>query len=157
VQAARQLNEPPPIIMLDGAAAFPGSYESWRDAMPDHDPALPLSADEDVILLYTSGTTGQPKGVRISNLNYGAILSAAPQVQGFSYSAGETVASTMPLFHVAGINAGMTALSQGCKVVPVTHFVPEDFLRLLEEMKVEHAFLAPTMINALLHVAPASN
>jgi acyl-CoA synthetase (AMP-forming)/AMP-acid ligase II len=154
VQAARKLLEPPPIIMLDGAAAFPGSFESWRDAMPDHDPGLPLSADDDVVLLYTSGTTGQPKGVRISNRNYGALLAAAPSVQGFSYSAGDTVASTMPLFHVAGINAGMTALSQGCRVVPVTHFMPEDFLALLDDMKVDHAFLAPSMINSLLNAKP---
>lgn len=158
VQAARQLRAPPAMLVLDGAAAFPGSFENWRDSMPQYDPAIPLSADDDLVLLYTSGTTGQPKGVRINNRNYAALLAAVPHVPGFSYAAGDTVASAMPLFHVAGINAGMSALAQGCKVVPVAQFVPERFLALIEEMKIDHAFLAPTMISALLraeHTGPS--
>ncbi len=143
----------PRVIVLDARDGETSAYQRWRDAAPAFDPRLEVSADDDVLLLYTSGTTGQPKGVRIKNENYSCVLSAFSQVPGFSYPVGETIATTMPLFHIAGINAGVSGLCQGGKVLPVRDFVPLKFLELIASERVNSAFLAPTMISALLNTA----
>ena len=149
-EAASILPCPLRLIVLDADASRHEAYARWRDAAPAKDPALQPAPGDDLLLLYTSGTTGHPKGVRLTNLNYQCFLGAITDVPGFSYGAGETVFSTMPLFHVAGINVGMAGLAQGCTVVLVSDFVARDFLRVMEQSRANHAFLAPSMIVALL-------
>src|SRR3546814_15636546 len=60
--------------------------------------------------LYTSGTTGLPKGVVLTNANYRTFLEAATEVDGFAYGEDETVVIVMPLFHVAGTNVSFSGL-----------------------------------------------
>ena len=45
-------------------------YISWRDRFDDNDPMLESNIEDDVIQLYTSGTTGHPKGVQLTNKNF---------------------------------------------------------------------------------------
>ena len=71
------------------------SYEALRDSAPTG--ALsPPTLQDDVLQLYTSGTTGLPKGVRLDNANYAAFLDLRTQVEGFDYGADETVLIVMP-------------------------------------------------------------
>jgi len=145
----------PRMIVLDADMHDDTSYERWRAQGADHDPQLQGDWEDDALLLYTSGTTGQPKGVRLTHRNYAAMLDAFPRVPGFTYGKGETIANAMPLFHIAGINVGMAGLSQGCCVWPISEFVPASLLKLIETARVNHAFLAPAMISSLLQT-PAS-
>lgn len=128
------------------------SYKSWLENVGSGDPELDIYRNDDLLLLYTSGTTGKPKGVRITNFNYNAFLINVGDVPGFSYKQGEVVASAMPLFHVVGINVVMSALHQSCTAMILTEFLPEKVLVQLEELRVNHIFLAPSMISSLLHV-----
>ena len=65
------------LIAIDGGHSEWPDYGSWRDTQDSTDPMLPASLDDDVMQLYTSGTTGHPKGVQLTNGNYLDLLDQA--------------------------------------------------------------------------------
>ena len=69
------------IIVLDEGRGEWIGYEDWLDGVPAEDPHLPTAPDDVAIQLYTSGTTGHPKGVMLSNANVLEAMKAAEQGQ----------------------------------------------------------------------------
>ncbi len=133
-------------------AARPGweDYQTWRAAGPSEDPRLDESPKDDLIQLYTSGTTGHPKGVRLTSEGYTCFTKIAQSVKGFNYQRGEAVLNAMPLFHVAGVNIGLSGLMQGCRVIVLRDLVPATILHLIEQPQINHAFFVPAVILMLL-------
>jgi len=135
-------------------------YPSWRDATPDGAAGascqapdsggldVPRSGDDTLVLLYTSGTTGKPKGVCLSheNLRYSARM--AREVWGFDATSVNLVA--MPLFHVGGLGYGLMALSQGGHTVLLQQPAALPILEALARHRVTHAFFVPTVIQTLV-------
>jgi acyl-CoA synthetase (AMP-forming)/AMP-acid ligase II len=146
---AAQVDRPIRLIGVGGEAEGIESYETLRDASPALDLPRPAASD-DILQLYTSGTTGLPKGVRLNNANYSAFLDLRTKVEGFNYSAEDTVLIVLPLFHVAGTNISFAGLAPGGRVVIAPDFSPAEVLRLIEAERVAHVFLVPAMINMLL-------
>jgi acyl-CoA synthetase (AMP-forming)/AMP-acid ligase II len=136
-------------IAVGGGRVGFESYEALREAAPAPAAATPRPGD-DVLQLYTSGTTGLPKGVRLNNANYAAFLRLRTEVEGFDYRAEDTVLIVMPLFHVAGTNISFAGLAAGGKLILLPEFRPAEVLRLIEAERVAHVFLVPAMINMLL-------
>ena len=126
------------------------SFQQWIHQHPADDPNLTARADDDVIQLYTSGTTGLPKGVQLTQANFLALFELALQAGWARYDAGKSNLVCMPLFHVAGTNTGLLALLQGVRIVVMKEIDPAAMLRLFEEQQIAYAFLAPTIINMLL-------
>ena len=140
-----------PIRVIAVGAEHPQfeSYAALRDAAPA--PVLSTPAlEDDVLQLYTSGTTGLPKGVRLTHGNYAAFLALRHQVDGFDYTADDTVLILMPMFHVAGTNISFAGLAAGGRILLQAEFNPAQVLAAIPAERVAHAFLAPVMINALL-------
>ncbi len=143
------IDHPMRVIAVGGEHPAFGSYATLRMGAPA--PTLtPPQADDDVLQLYTSGTTGLPKGVRLSNANYTAFLNLRHRVEGFDYGADDTVLILMPMFHVAGTNISFSGMAAGGRILLQAEFVPANVLKAFGEEKVNHVFLAPVMINALL-------
>lgn len=140
------------IIAIDGAQGDWEGYEEWRNAQASDDPHLVARGDDDVIQLYTSGTTGLPKGVQLTNDNYRAFFEQAGVLEWSSYDAGDAVMNAMPLFHVAGVNVGVLAAAQGAKTVVLREIDPGLILRLIPEQKIVHAFWVPAVILMLTQV-----
>lgn len=134
------------IIAIDGGHPEWPDYKSWRDAEESYAPALHPKPDDDVIQLYTSGTTGLPKGVQLTNANYRALFSQAGQLEWSSYAPGEGVMNAMPLFHVAGVNIGILAAIQGARTVVLREIDAQVVLKLIEEQNIMHAFWVPAVI-----------
>lgn len=134
------------IITLDGDREDWDFYPSWRDARSPVNPGLPVQGDDDVIQLYTSGTTGLPKGVQLTNDNYRAFFTQAKLLEWSSYDAGDGVMNAMPLFHVAGVNVGVLAALQGSRTVILREIDPQLILKLIPEHKIAHAFWVPAVI-----------
>jgi len=134
------------IIAIDGGHSSWPSYEDVRDKFPATDPALEEREDDDIIQLYTSGTTGLPKGVMLTNQNYLSYFKQCSELEWAEYGVAERVMNAMPLFHVAGVNVGLLALAQGAETVVLRDVDPQLILKLIPERQIQHAFWVPAVI-----------
>jgi fatty-acyl-CoA synthase len=144
------------IPSLRGLVQFEPGHPRWpafRDWIGGHypdDPKLTAREDDDVIQLYTSGTTGLPKGVQLTQANFLALFALALEAGWARYEAGKTNLVLMPLFHVAGTNCGLLGLLQGVREIILREVNPAEIVRIIPEQGVNYAFLAPTIINMVL-------
>ncbi len=124
-------------------------YESWLGAqVPDTSPAVPAGPGDVVLQLYTSGTTGFPKGVMLTSDSIAAHNAAAQQVVGASP---RTVALVpMPLYHVGGISYALSNLAAGARVVLMREPVPGLLLDAVEQQRVTDTFVVPALLAVLL-------
>ncbi len=138
------------IIAMDGGHSAWPSFDEWRDAQSTADPMLPIAPDDDVIQLYTSGTTGHPKGVQLTNANYLGIFEALAASGLIQYATDDTVLIAMPFFHVAGVNIGLLCLSQGARGIVLGDVDPKEILRLIQAKGITQMFIVPAVILFLL-------
>jgi acyl-CoA synthetase (AMP-forming)/AMP-acid ligase II len=144
-----QIERPIRLIAVDGARSGFDSYPVLRDAAPATPPRTPLAAD-DALQLYTSGTTGLPKGVRLNNANFTAFLEMALTFEGLDFQADDIFVAVMPLFHVGGMNPDLACLAGGARLVLVPVFDPAQTLRTIEATRATRIGFVPAMINMLL-------
>ena len=107
--------------------------------------------DDTALILYTSGTTGQPKGAELShaNLRTNAQLSAETL---FSLGPSDVVMGCLPLFHVFGLTCGLnTAVNSGAALALLARFDPGQALEIIQRCRVTVFEGVPTMYAALLH------
>jgi long-chain acyl-CoA synthetase len=129
------------------AAAFAGLLAGF-------DPAAGMAEvdDEDTaVILYTSGTTGKPKGAELShaNLARNADVSARTNT---TVGAGDVVLGALPLFHSFGQTVSMNAsVLVGACLTLVPKFDPGEALETMARDGVTHFYGVPTMYGALLH------
>lgn len=96
-----------------------------------------VKGDEMAFLPFSSGTTGLPKGVKLSHNN---ITTNCEQVQGpiviDSLAFQDTLPCVLPFFHIYGLTVVMLSkLGQGAKLVTIPQFKPEDLMKSLYEYK----------------------
>ena len=117
------------------------------DAVP---PPVATAAEDDVaLILYTSGTTGQPKGAMLTHLNI--VHSVLHYKACMRLSGGERSALAVPASHVTGLIAIIaTMLQVGGVIVVVPAFKAADFLRLVEAERISHTLMVPAMYNLCL-------
>lgn len=134
------------VIALDGGHPSWPSYEEWRDQFPAEDPHVETGPDDDVIQLYTSGTTGYPKGVQLTNANYMSIFDQAERAGWADWNESDRNLVVMPLFHVAGVNVGVIGHAHGCTNIILRDVDPAAILQAIEEHKLTIAFMVPAVI-----------
>ena len=101
--------------------------------------------------LYTSGTTGLPKGAMLSNQNLLGLIGPlgweAPELQ-----EGARGLVAMPLYHIGGCGWALAVLTQGCAAIVVREVVPQELLQVMAEQRVNSAFLVPAVLLFLTQV-----
>ncbi|CAN5435363.1 fatty acid--CoA ligase [soil metagenome] len=124
-----------------------GDYSEWRDAQDARDPCRDAPYDEPVLQLYTSGTTGNPKGAMLTNRSLLALRQDIP-VESMPdwnrWSADDVALIAMPVFHISGSGWGLWSLQHGGKGVIVREFDPHQVLRLLTEHRITKIMMVPT-------------
>ena len=138
-------------LMLDGAVDGYDSFEKTVDPAPATE--LPDMVDG-IDMLYSSGTTGMPKGVAKpfpgTPLGTAAGL-GAPLTQGlYKFREGMVYLSPAPLYHAAPLRFNMSVHSHGGTTVVMEHFDAEDYLRFAEKYRATHTQLVPTMFIRML-------
>ncbi len=120
------------------------------DAADTRDPQTEPDPDDVVFILYTSGTTGVPKGAQLTNHN----MSHSAWISGAAY--GFTAASTnlvaMPLFHVGGMGYGLSAFFHGGHTVLRRDADAAGLVADIARHGVTHAFFVPAVIQTILAV-----
>jgi acyl-CoA synthetase (AMP-forming)/AMP-acid ligase II len=114
----------------------------------DDKPLVQIDLSADCTILYTSGTTGRPKGAVLTNQSLYARLNA--NFFEYQISPGDIFLQCLPLFHIAS-NVSYSYTYAGATNVFLKDFHPLAVLDLVERHEVSTALLVPTMINAVIH------
>jgi acyl-CoA synthetase (AMP-forming)/AMP-acid ligase II len=130
------------------------AYESLLSAQSEHEPEVSVAPSDTWIMLYTSGTTGRPKGVVRSHESYVAFY----LINGcdYGFSADDTVLTVMPLCHVntTFFSFTVTYLGGANYIHPASRFEARDILRIVSERGITFMSLIPTHYNLILSVPP---
>jgi long-chain acyl-CoA synthetase len=129
------------------------AYERWLAAHDAIDPGGRGASSDVVLQMYTSGTTGAPKGVLTTHRNLAAAAETSPY---WAFDAESVSMTPLPMFHIGGIGWAFLGLWNGATTVLVSQFVAEDVLDVLEQQRVTNAVLVPTMIQMLTAVPGAA-
>ncbi|MEZ4332647.1 MAG: long-chain-fatty-acid--CoA ligase [Myxococcota bacterium] len=138
------------VVVIDGeAGVIDGAvrHADWISNRPATDPKLGCAEDDTCFQLYTSGTTGLPKGVELTHRN----LMTQTEVCGREWDVGADSVNliAMPLFHIAGSGFALTAFCAGAEGVLVRELDPALVLRLIERHRVTHSLLVPAVLRVL--------
>ncbi|MBX3642360.1 MAG: long-chain-fatty-acid--CoA ligase [Rubrivivax sp.] len=132
-------------VQLGGTTApFAAAYEPWRDAASDAEPE-PAGFDDDLLyIMYTSGTTGLPKGVMHSHstvLWAMLTLSATADLHW-----GDRFLLSLPLFHVGALTPAMGCVYLGATLVILKAFDPKLSWELIRDEKITNTLMVPAML-----------
>ena len=137
------------ILVINGDGRY-ADYGAEVAAQPATDPGVPSAAGDVAFQLYSSGTTGRPKGVMLSNNNFFSLLPVAKDIWELTPDAVNLVA--MPLFHIGGGGWAVAGQYEGCPSVIVRDLNPAALVTLFGEQRITHAFLVPAVLQFMLAV-----
>jgi long-chain acyl-CoA synthetase len=137
-------HRPPVRLSVGGGMA---GFDAYEAALAREDAAALDTAQLGSLMLYTSGTTGRPKGVfrrPVSELENGIYKL-------YGYRAGDVHLCTGPLYHAAPLSISMILpLATGTTIVVMERWEPEATLAMIERHRVTHTHMVPTMFHRLL-------
>ena len=138
------------IVVIGGHSKFQ-SYDTFIESGKAVDPNTP-SADGDVAFqLYSSGTTGRPKGVMLTNSNFFALIPFAKEMWKFDDNTVNLVA--MPLFHIGGSGWATAGQYNGCKSIILRETADVGgIVKMIGEHRITHAFMVPALLAFTLMV-----
>ena len=155
VEAAREeLRRPLPLVEIDGAALGGTEYESFLDeGDPEAAWVMPRDEWEPIALNYTSGTTGDPKGVVYHHR--GAFLNAIGNAITFGLDRHSVYLWTLPMFHCNGWTYPWAVTAVAGTHICLRRVDPAPIFEAIAEHRVTHLCGAPIVLNLLVH-APES-
>ncbi len=123
-------------------------YEKRLAAASPEDPCVLTAPDSVMLVLYSSGTTGRPKGVMLTNANLAYIEVMAEQL--FRMTPDSVHLVVAPLFHIGGAGTGLTTTTLGGRTVILSEVKADLVLETIEREGVTHAFFVPAVIQRLI-------
>ena len=138
------------IVVIDGKGD--NGLASWLAPQPTSRPDRTANPEDRAVQMYTSGTTGLPKGVELSQT---AMICAA--VEGLSvwpsmFEPDAAVLATMPLFHIAAANLGIAGLYAGGRAEILRESTPEEVINIIAEHGINVVPLPVPVIHAIINL-----
>ena len=114
-------------------------------------------ANDPAVILYSGGTSGDPKGILLTNMNFNALaLSSHKMIE--QSGEGESILAILPIFHGFGLGVCIhTTLGCGMRVVLVPNFNPKDFGKLLHKHKISIVCGVPSLFESLTKTSMGKN
>lgn len=127
------------------------AYEEWLKDASDDEPNVEVSPDDDAIQMYTSGTTGLPKGVL---LTHKCVTANLVQMMVVTEERPVRMQVVAPFYHAGATMSSLITVINGGSLYVHEDFIPDEVVRVLDEEDIGQTFLVPAMIQALLIFAP---
>ncbi len=135
-------------VSLEGTGDGWEEFESVLAGAPDDEIFTEVDDEDTTILMFTAGTTGLPKGVMLTYDSVGSY--SLNNVTPLDEDEIEKNILTVPLYHVAGMQAVVSAIFGGRTLVVQRQFDPAGWMQLVQDEKVSRAMMVPTMLKLLL-------
>lgn len=136
------------VVMGDPGDSGYQTYEQWIANRPVDDPSLPANPHDTCYQLYTSGTTGLPKGVELTHDNFLGLLNEGLKPMGLDADSVNLVC--MPLFHIAGSGWGMVGQFEGAETILLRDVDLGEILRAIPEHRITHSLFVPAVLQFLM-------
>jgi fatty-acyl-CoA synthase len=145
--------------MLHRVAGTPGvalvARSAFERACCEPPVAEPEPSEPDIaVLLFTSGTTGEPKAAVLRHANLAAYVISTVEFMGAEE--GEAALVSVPPYHIAGVSAVLTGVYGGRRIVHLEAFTPQAWVETAAREAITHAMLVPTMLGRVLDVLEAT-
>ena len=138
-------------VICEGTEPDEIALEDWLARGDPAFRAVQMQPDDPAVLLYSSGTTGQPKGVTLTHRNIATNMRTAAKCSGYRRS--DRLALSLPLFHVFGHNYIITAgFLPGATLALFRRYAPEPVLEAIERDRITKVFAVPTIYIGLLNM-----
>ncbi|HVI45041.1 MAG TPA: long-chain-fatty-acid--CoA ligase [Chitinophaga sp.] len=140
------------IIIISGSHATWETYTSWRDRQLGTAPELEYGSNDVVVQMYTSGTTGHPKGVQLAHYSFFRLLQgmSAQGDQWMSLNAADNFLLPLPSFHIGGLWWAIQGFIAGGRCIIMDTFVAWKALSLIQEHRISKMVLVPAMMQLML-------
>ena len=135
-------------ITLDSKQPDMLYYEDMLNSSSPDEVFTEIDDDDVTILVYTAGTTGRPKGVPLRHSGFAAYV--LDNVDPPNPDIDEKNLLTVPLYHVAGLQAMLAAVYGGRTLVLMRQFVTREWLETVQREQVTRAMLVPTMLKRVI-------
>jgi acyl-CoA synthetase (AMP-forming)/AMP-acid ligase II len=141
----------PRVQGVEGVILVPRTEFEAACVDPRNRDAEAPEADHDIaVLLFTSGTTGEPKAAVLRHRHLASYVIGA--VEFMHADEDEAALVAVPPYHIAGVSAVLTNVFGGRRFVYLSAFTPEDWVELAAKERITHAMLVPTMLGRVLEV-----
>ncbi len=142
------------VIGIDAPDHDGTDYRGWRDGFAADPVTAQVGLADDALQLYTSGTTGRPKG---AVMTHGSILSSANSAAENEKRhwqepvEGDVTLLAMPCFHISGTGTGIGTMIAGSNSIVLPEYDPAQALDLIQNFNISKIFLVPAAIQILLN------
>lgn len=114
----------------------------------EQEPVLKTAGDEPILIMYTSGTTGKPKGVMLSHVNL--FMASVALTHSLDWRNTDRFLLVVPLFHIGGFAMLIANLHMGATTVLQEDFAPQKVWEQIGKENITNMMSVPTMLNAML-------
>lgn len=151
------------LMMADAAFPYAGiqsfkteEFSSWYGKFEAKDPGRVPDLGDTALQLYSSGTTGLPKGVELSHCNLKASMVDVTPLAIAYQGPPDVMLNALPTYHIAGVGVALLTASKGGMSVLYPDFDPAKVVAAIAEHRITHSFLVPAMIQFMLQVPGAA-